>query len=563
MARPMQPRKHLDFRWTTFIPALIALAVVLPIAILVTELFHPSAGLWQQLWETHTLPRMIQNTLVVMLGVGAGTFLLGVGFAWLVNAYDFPGRVIFDQALLLPLAVPSFVMGFVFMATFDFAGPVQTQLRMWFGRDVWFPEIRSVGGVIVVMTLVLYPYVYILARAAFREQTASTYEVARVMGYSRKQTFFKLVLPLARPSIAAGTALAMMEAMTDYGTVSFFSVPTLSEGIVRIWEGRFDRAAATELASLLLLFALGMIFLERALRGRARYFQNGSSKGRRPMWVTLTGWKKWTAVSLCGGLLSIAFFLPAIQLVVWAAQEMTQPTVGAWQDVYLDYVGNTVTMAGVAAFAVIILSLWVVHGVRATSTGGKRHFQRMTARLVTLGYAMPGAVIAAGVLLLVSPADHWLTDFAEQHLGRTDRSLLFTGSMTVLVYAYIVRFMSVGFNSVDSSMEKVTPNMEQAARTLGARPLRVLFHVHMPLLSVGMAAGAILVFVDVMKELPATLLLRPFGMDTLALWTYFLASEAFWQAAAIPALTIVVVGLIPVFLLMRIGNNHESFEPHT
>lgn len=554
-AQPVFPDWLRFPRWkpSLVLPLAVAILIVLPLALLVTELFTPSLDLWRQLWETNTLPRMIKNTVFLMAGVGIGTLLLGVGFAWLVSVYQFPGRTIFDQALLLPLAVPTFVMGFIFMATFDFAGPVQTQWREWFGRDAWFPDIRSIGGVILVMTLVLYPYVYLLARAAFREQAASTFEAAQVMGYSRTQTFFRLVLPLARPSIVAGSVLAMMEAMTDYGTVSFFSLPTLSEGVVRIWSGRFDRAAATEVASLLLLFALGIMLLERALRGKARYYQQGVGKGRRPSRLALYGWRKWAASGACMMLLSAAFILPVMQLGVWAVGEIQQPSVGAWQSVYGDYIGNSVTLAGTAALVVIVLAVIVAQGVRV-NVG--RRVPRLLGRFVTLGYAMPGAVVAAGVLLLVAPIDHRLTDFAEQFLGRTDRSLLLTGSMLVLIYAYVVRFMSVGFSSVESSMDKVTPNMEHAARTLGASPARVLWRIQVPLVSVGMAAGAILVFVDVMKELPATLLLRPFGMDTLALWSYFLAAESFWEAAAIPSLTILAVGLIPVFILMRVGGRH-------
>lgn len=530
---------------------LIALAVTLPIAYLLHEILTPDTALWAHMWDTF-LPRMIKNTLVLTLGVGLGTFLVGVSSAWLVTAYEFPGRRWFEQALLLPLAVPSFIMGFVFIATFDFAGPVQTQYREWFGREAWFPDFRSPGGLILVMTLVLYPYVYLLARAAFREQAPSTFEAARVMGYSRRQTFLRLVLPLARPSLVAGVILAMMEAMTDYGTVSFFSYPTLSEGVVRVWEARFDRAGATQLAALLLLFAVGMIILERILRGQARYYQQRGRGYSLPRTV-LHGWRRWVAPGMCSLLLSLAFVLPVLQLGSWAWQEYHRPTVGAWHDVYSDYIQNTVQLSGLAALVVMLLALAVVHGVRRTSLTQRRWLPRALTRLLTLGYAMPGAVIAVGVLLLVAPIDHQITDYLEQYLGRTDRSLIFTGTMTGLLYAYVVRFMAIGFNSVDASMEKVTPSMEEAARTMGARPWRILWRIHLPLMSTGVAAGAILVFVDVMKELPATLLLRPFGMDTLALWAYFLAMESFWQAAAIPALTILVVGLLPVFLLMRIG----------
>jgi len=535
------------------LPVAITLAVLIPIGLLVVELFTPTPELWQRMWNTF-LPRALRNTLTLVLGVGVGTSLIGAGSAWLVTAYQFPGRRWFDHALLLPLAVPGFIMGFIFVALFEYAGPVQTQLRLWFGSSDWFPAIHSAGGLILVLTLVLYPYVYILARAAFREQAASTFEAAQVMGYTRWQTFIRLILPLARPSIAAGTILAMMEALTDYGTVSFFGYPTLSERVVVLWNVEFDSGPATELASMLLFVALGFILLERLLRGRARYYQQGG-RGRRPARLPLTGWQKWMATGACSLLIGVAFILPVTQLVLWGAEEVQSSSVGQWQAVYGDYIRNSVTLASVAAGSVVMLALVIAFGARRQAV---RRPARWLARLVTLGYAMPGAVIAAGVLVFVNPIDGAVTTFAENHLGWNDPRYLLTGTIAALTYAYIVRFMAVGFNSVESSMEKITPNMEQAARTMGAGSLRVLRRVHFPLVRTGMAAGAILVFVDVMKELPATLLLRPFGMDTLALWAYFLAMESFWQAAAIPALTIVVVGLIPVFILMRVGDNHAA-----
>jgi iron(III) transport system permease protein len=538
----------------------LALAVVtlilIPIGLLVLKLLTPDWALWQQLIQT-ILPPMIWNTLVLVVGVGVGTFVIGTAFAWLVSAYQFPLRNLFDKALLLPLAVPTFVMGFIWMATFDYAGPVQTAWRGVFGKEAYFPDIHSAGGVILVMTLVLYPYVYVLARAAFREQSANTVEAARVMGLNRRQTFFRLVLPMARPSLAAGAILAMMEALTDYGAVKFMSYSTLSEGVVRIWEGRMERDSAIQLASLLLLFALAMMIFERALRGRAKYYQaGGGNKGRRPMRHVLSGWKKWGAVLACVALLTIAFFMPVSQLVLWTVRELQQQTVGGWQNTYLTYIGNSVTFAGTAAFVVVFFAVVVAHGVRNIALNGKSRLARWIARLVTLGYAMPGAVIAVGVLLFLSPIDFGINDLAKQ-LGLQLPGLILTGTMTGLIYAYLVRFMSVGYNSVEASLEKITPNMENAARTLGAKPHEILWRVHIPMMSAGMAAGAILVFVDVMKELPATLMLRPFGMDTLALWAYFLASESFWQAAALPSITILGVGIIPVVLLMRVGENHR------
>lgn len=535
------------------IPMLIAGLVILPIALLVARLATPNLALWEHLLNTSLLP-MLWNTLVLVACVGIGTTLIGASAAWLVTAYQFPGRAWFDRGFLLPLAVPTFVMGFVFMGIFDYAGPVQSLLRDVFGSSRWFPSIRSWWGVALVMTLVLYPYVYMLARAAFRDQAASTFEAAQMLGYSRTRTFFRLVLPLARPALAAGAILAMMEALTDYGAVRFFSYPTLSEGIVRIWEGRMDREGAIQVAALLVLVALGMIYLERHLRGQARFYQQGSSRGRRIQRVLLTGYKKWLAVAACTLLIFAAFVMPVYQLIVWSVGELSAPSVGmATPEIFAQYVGNSVTLAGGGAFAVTFLSVLVAHGVRRSGSKANRAARRV-ARLVTLGYAMPGAVVAVGVLTMLAPVDHALNDLAESLNGQSI-GLIFTGSMTGLIYAYVVRFMAVGFNSVDSSLEKITPSMEDAARTMGASSLRVLWRIHLPLVSSGIAAGALLVFVDIMKELPATLMMRPFGMDTLALWAYFLAAEAFWEAAAVPSLAILAVGLLPVVLLMRVGHN--------
>lgn len=547
------PRLQLPDWSALIVPMLITAGVLLPIAMLVIEIATPDLALWERMWNNF-LPRVLRNTIVLVLGVGAGTFVLGTGFAWLVTAYEFPGRAWFERLFLLPLAIPGFIMGFTFVAIFEYAGPVQTWLRNVTGTEAaWFPAITSTGGIILVLTLVLYPYVYILARAAFREQSASTFEAAQVMGYGRVRTFFKLVLPMARPSIVAGVALAMMEAMTDYGTVSFFGFPTLSERVVVLWNTEFNAAPAIELASMLLVLALVVILLERRMRGRARYYQQGGGS-RRPPREQLTGIRRWGATGASGTLLFFAFFLPVTQLILWTINELRFPSVPLWQDLYLELTANTLKLGLLAAAFVVTLALLVAYGVRDTSLTGRRWLPRLLSRLVTLGYAMPGAVIAAGVLAFVNPIDAAVTDWVAQYIDLGDTLYLLTGTVLALVYAYVVRFMSVGFSSIESSMEKVTPNMEGAARTLGAGPLRVLRRIHLPLVSTGAAAGAMLVLVDVMKELPATLLLRPFGMSTLATEAYLLSKEAFWGAASVYALTILVVGLIPVLFLMRIGD---------
>lgn len=532
------PRPKARLRLRLLVPLLVAGALLLPLALLLAELLTPDVELWAELSRT-ILPPMLANTLLLMLGVGVGTLVVGTGLAWLVVTHDFPGRRILEHALLLPLAVPAFVMGFTFMSLFDYAGPIQTAWRQMFGRGAFFPDIYTGGSAILVMTLVLYPYVYMLARAAFREQAGTTIEAARALGCTRRSAFFRLALPMARPSLAAGVSLALMEAMTDFATVRFFSFPTISEGVVRLWEGRMDRAAATELASLLMVFALGLLLVERWMRGRARFHQQGG-KGRRVTRLRLRGWRALVAFLASFGVLFFAFLLPVGQLVLWAIAEISGLIPGTWETVYGQYVGNTALLAGGGALATVGVALLLSHGARIY----KSTLVRGAARLGTLGYALPGSVVAAGVLLTLAPIDHAFGDLF-------GTGLILTGSVAGLIYAYVVRFAAVAYGSVDASMCKVKPSMEEAARTLGASPFRILHRIQAPLIANGVLAGAILVFVDIMKELPATLLLRPFGMDTLGVWAYMLAAESFWQAASIPALTIVIVGLLPVFLLMR------------
>ncbi len=554
-ASAARPGLRLTRRLSARIPALLlTLAVLTPIAVLLLAILTPDTALWQRMWETF-LPDALWNTLRLMLGVGLGTLVIGTGAAWLVTAYEFPGRRWFDRLLLLPLAVPGFIMGFVYVTLFEFAGPVQTALRGAFGwerGEYWFPNIASPGGLILVLTLVLYPYVYLLARAAFREQAAQTLEAARVMGSGHWRTFLRVALPMARPQIAAGVLLVLMESITDYGTVSYFGYPTLSERIVVLWNTSFDVGAATQLASLLVLVALLMLFAERRLRGRGRYYQQGG-RGALPRRIALRGRGKWAASGALTLLLGAAFALPVTQLALWAAAELRDPTVNLLGESLMNYTGSSLSLALLSGLIVMGIALLIAYGTRRSVTGQKPRGRRM-ARLVTIGYAMPGAVIAAGVLTVVNPIDGAVTDFATDHLGYSAPGYLLTGTVLALLYAYVVRFMAVGFNSVDASLEKVKPSMEGAARTMGAGGWRVLTRVHFPMLRVGLVAGAILVFVDVMKELPAALLLRPFGMDTLAVRTYFLSVEGWHESAAVPALLILGVGLIPVFLLMRVGD---------
>jgi len=521
----------------------IALLVVLPVLVVASALLTPTREIWQHLWDT-LLPLMLFNTVALLVGVGIGTLVLGAGLAWLVTAYEFPGRAVFQWLLMLPMAVPAFIMGFVFMATFDVAGPVQGALVAWFGSAAWFPEIRSPLGAITVMTLVLYPYVYMLALVGYRGISASALDTARVHGYSQARFFWKVVVPISRPAIAAGVALALMEALADFATVRYFNFPTLADGVVRIWHGMWDLRAASELAGLLATFALVALLLERSQRGRTRYHEAGGRSPGLPR-IGLQRRGRWLATALCGAVVGVAFVLPLTQLSAWAWVEISRMQPGVAQ-VYLELALNSLVLASLAAAVAVLLAIVLSSGVRMAGS----RLARGVATLATTGYAIPGPVLAVGILLTLTPLDHAINNVLEHWAGFTV-GLLLTGSIVGLIYGYVARFLAVAYQSTDAALEKVKPSLTMAARTLGAGSWRILARVHLPLAAPGIIVAATLVFVDVMKELPITLMLRPFGYETLATWVWQMAAESIWTGAAVPALAIVLVGLLPVALLVK------------
>jgi iron(III) transport system permease protein len=519
----------------------IGLLVATPIIVVMSSLATPSGEIWAHLWRTYLL-ELVWNTLVLIAGVGVGVLLLGTGLAWLVTMYRFPGRRLFEWLLILPMAMPTYVIGFVFLAVFDYTGPVQYTWRWMFGPKIWFPDIASAGGIVLVMTLVLYPYVYLLTRTGFSEHSASTVEVARALGLGGLAVFWKVMLPLARPSIATGLALALMEALADFGTVGIYGYSTFTVAIYRVWFGLFNRDAATELASVLLCFTFGLLILERYMRGRARFSQ---TEGRvRPISPRLlVGWRAWAATAICGGVVTAAFLVPIVQLLYWTLATLGGPEADARYPVFLM---NTLMLAAVTALIAVIAAVILTYGLRLS----RSPILPCIARFASMGYALPGSVIAVGVLIPLSFLDHTLDDFLRRSFGISS-GLLLTGSMAGLVFAYLVRFLAISSQTVEASLVKIPPSMDMAARSLGTSPGGVLRRIHLPLLRGGLGCAAILVFVDAMKEMPATLLLRPFGYDTLAVRIWQLTSESFWEAAALPALTIVAGGLLPVLLLIR------------
>jgi iron(III) transport system permease protein len=508
-----------------------------------SSLLTPAGEVWRHLWRTQ-LVELIMNTVLLLAGVGGGTLVVGTGLAWLVVYHRFPGRAFFEWALILPLAIPAYVLGFVFLGLCDFAGPLQTFLRATFGQGFRLPTLRSYGGVTLMMTLVFYPYVYLLARAAFRSQGAATLEMARSLGRSPWCAFVLVTLPIARPALVAGVALAMMEALADFGTVATFGYRTLTEAIYRVWYGMFDRTAATQLASGLLCFALGLLLLERTSRGRARFTET-YRRGTNVTPTVLRGWHATLAVGACLAVLGPAFLIPVGQLGLWAlATLQATQLVPAFGTLLL----NTLYLAGLATGLACLLAVVLAYASRLHPSPSVR----WSAQCAALGYALPGSVIAVGVLLPLAWLDHTAVAWLEHILGRSG-GLLLTGSAVGLLFAYLVRFLAVSLQTVDASLTKIPPSLDDAARSLGANGSRVLRRVHLPLMRRGLLTALILVFVEVMKEMPATLLLRPFGLNTLAVEVWKRTSEAMWQEAALPALAIVVAGILPVLLAVRLS----------
>lgn len=528
--------------WTAAALGIAGLFAV-PILAILSSFLTPAGEVWQHLWRTQ-LPELIMNTLLLLAGVGGSTFLIGTGLAWLVVHHRFPGSTFFEWALILPLAMPAYVLGFVFLGLGDFAGPLQTWLRSLLGSGFRLPELRSYWGVMLMMTLVFYPYVYFLARAAFRQQGAATLETARSLGCSPWRAFFAVSLPMARPALVAGVALAMMETLADFGTVATFGYRTLTEGIYRVWYGMFDRTAATQLASGLLGFAILLLVVERRSRGRARFAET-YRRGTGPPPKQLRGWPAWAAVGACLAVLGPGFLLPVGQLMLWALHAFRAGTLTPDFGALLRH---TWYLAGLATGLACVVAVVLAYASRLSPS----RCMRWATQWATMGYALPGSVIAVGVLLPLAWCDRTLLPLLFPWL-RDSPGLLLTGSAAGLIFAYLVRFLAVSLQTVDASLSKIPASLDDAARSLGASAGSVLRRVHLPLLRSGLYTALILVFVEVMKEMPATLLLRPFGLNTLAIEVWQRTSEAMWQEAAAPALAIVAAGILPVLLAVRLS----------
>ncbi len=526
--------------WASTLPGLVTLAAaalsLTPLVVVFAALWHPDPQLWTHLWR-HVLPGLVGNTVLLGVGVGVGVTVLGVSLGWLTAVCEFPGRRFFSWALLLPLALPAYVTAFVWVGWLDVTGSV----TLWL-RDTWgLPGLpfRNGGGVIWVMSLALYPYVYLTARTAFQEQGRSLLEAAQSLGLRRRQAFWHVALPIARPALIAGLTLALMETLADFGTVAVFNYDTFTSAIYKTWFALFSLTAASQLAALLVLFVLSLLWLERVSR---RNLRAHAARNAAPLRLRLRPWHARLASLYAGLIFTLAFALPMAQLLFWAILTAARDL----DSRYIGFIWHSLLLAGSGAL--------LVTGV-AIALGYAQHRQprpwlRLSVRLATLGYALPGAVLAVGFFIPLTMLDNQLLTL-RQFLGDSSTQYWLQGTLAVMLLAYLIRFLAVAFGPIESGFGRITPHLDEAAQSLGVTGLAQLRWVHLPLLRGSLLVALALSFVDIMKELPITLMTRPFGWDTLAVRVFEMTSEGEWERAALPAVLIALVGLLPVFLLAR------------
>lgn len=531
-------------RWQGLLPAAglaVATVLALPVLTVAATVLRPTGADVAEFLRL-VLPRYVANTVWLLVGVGVGTAVVGVGTAWLVSAYRFPGHRLAEGALLLPLAVPAYLLAYTYADLLQYAGPVQSALRAWFGWERGYPffQVRSLGGAVFVLIFVLYPYVYMLARAAFLEQSRGVLEVSRTLGHGAASTFVRVALPLARPGIVAGLTLVGMEVLADFGTVKYFELDTFATGVYLVWFSFGSVEGAGKLAAWLMGFVVLLVALERASRGRRR-FDPTPSRGR-PAADYLRGVRGVAALSACLLPPALGFGVPGAYLL-WMAWWHGDPLLGPS---FVRLALNTFLLAGSTAVLGVVVATVLAYGLRLSPTP----LMRFVARVVSLGYAVPGVVVAVGILMPFGWMDSVVDAWARRWLG-ISTGLVLSGTAATLVYAYLVRFLAVSLNTVEAGLSRIRPTLEGAARTLGHGPASVLLRVHAPLLRSSVFTAALLLFVDALKELPATLVLRPFNFDTLAVRVYLLASDERLAQASTAGLCIVAVGLLPVWLLNR------------
>ncbi|GIU22026.1 iron ABC transporter permease [Shewanella schlegeliana] len=522
----------------------LALLIIMPLIALIAQSLLPDEAVFGHLFNT-VLPTYISNSLWLMLWVVIGSLIIAVPAAWLVAKCHFPGRRIFQWALLLPLAMPAYVVAYVYTDLLDYAGPVQRSLRAAFGwqtpQDYYFPEVRTLGGAAIMLALVLFPYIYLLARTAFMEQSASLSQATRVMGCGPWKSFWRLSLPMARPALAVGGALVAMETAADFATVSYFAVPTLTTAVYDTWFEYGSLTAAAKLSTIMLLVIFAMVGFERFARRKQKLFQKLSSPGELDIY-SLSGAKAFAATAYCAGLLFLAFLLPFIILLQYAYGYFAE----SWNEEFFEYSFNSLWISLLASAICVVIGI-VLMFIRRISP---RQADALPSRLASTGYALPGTVLAIGILVPFTQLDFAINDLAE-YLGFEGPGLILTGSSFIIVCAFTIRFAAIAIGSIENSYKRISPSLDMAGITMGLKPLGLLRLVHIPLLRKGIFAGLLLVFIECMKELPAALLLRPIGFENLATYVYQFVSDEQLEHGALAAIVIVLVGLIPLIYLNR------------
>ncbi len=526
-------------KWTAG-AIVILLLVLTPIFTILIELFHSPGEHWGHI-VTNLLPSYFSNSLILLGGVGCGTFILGVSMAWFVSVYDFPGRNYFEWLLILPLAFPSYMMGYSYVGILEYTGPIQAFLRNNLGIHFTGPiiDIMNMPGAIFILSISLFPYVYVICRASFMRQSSELQEAALLLGSNRWRVFTKIALPMARPAVAGGIALVGMEVLNDYGTVKYFGVDTFTSGIFRAWFSFGDINTAIHLSAILTLIVLLLIWLENFQRG-SRNWTTQSASSRPALRIVPKHWSgRWLYTGLCAFVLMISFIMPLSQLFYWVAL--------TWRNVVDSEFGililRSFSLAIGSAVAIAILSIFLLYAIRLSPLRWTRHI----ARTASMGYAIPGAVIAVGVMIPMMKLDRFISWVTADQVG-----MILSGTLFIMVIAYIVRFMAVGYNAIDAGFQKTGASVNEVARSLGASPVRTLWKIDLPLIRNSIAAAILLAFVDILKELPLTLILRPFNFNTLATKAFDMATNEMIAESANASLVVVLTGVIPIIVLNRV-----------
>ncbi|MCS6118208.1 iron ABC transporter permease [Shewanella baltica] len=528
----------------------LATILVLPLVALILQALQPDEAVFGHLMAT-VLPTYIINSLLLIFWVSLGALLLALPCAWLMARCEFVGRRYLQWALLLPLAMPGYIVAYVYTDLLDYAGPVQRSLRSIFGwsspQDYFFPDIRTLGGAACMLSLVLFPYIYLLARTAFMEQSLSLAHASRIMGCSPWQSFWRLSLPMARPALAVGVALVAMETAADFATVNYFAVPTLTTAVYDTWLGYGNLTAAAKLSAIILLVVFSLIGFERFARRKQQLFQKQSRIQASDLY-RLSAAQTAVALSFCATLLLLAFLLPFGILLSYAIGYFEQ----SWDESFWQLSLNSLSLALITSFICCLIALLLMF-VRRISP---RPSDALPSRLASTGYALPGTVLAIGVLVPLTMLDFAINDLADL-LGLNGPGLILTGSVVALIFAFCVRFVAIAIGSVESSYKRISPSLDMVSLTMGQGPRQLLQRVHLPLLGKGLFAGALLVFIESMKELPAALLLRPIGFENLATYVFQFVSDEKLEYGALAAIVIILVGLVPLIYLNRSLEQHS------